>query len=39
MFHPDGSASPDGVVTITVDGVTATVQVSSPTGRVSVSAP
>jgi hypothetical protein len=38
-FRPDGSATADGIVSITVNGSTATVQVWSATGRVSVANP
>ncbi|MDR7420070.1 MAG: GspH/FimT family pseudopilin [Armatimonadota bacterium] len=38
-FRPDGSADGDGTVTLSSDGVVATLQVTAATGRVVVTAP
>jgi prepilin-type N-terminal cleavage/methylation domain-containing protein len=38
-FRPDGTATADGVVTLTSGGVVATLRVTAATGRVTVSTP
>lgn len=39
VFRPDGSVVAGGVITVTASGATATVQVKSGTGRVTVTGP